>query len=510
MTRPNIVLIMADQLAPHFLPSYGHSVVHSPHISRMADEGVTFDWAYTNSPLCGPSRYVMMTSCLPARIGAWDNAAEWSVEIPTFAHYLADRGYLTCLSGKMHFVGPDQLHGYEERLTTDAYPADFVWHPRWDQPYEKQDWFHTMKVVTEAGMTLAAVNIDYDDEVTFRAQRWIYDRARTSGRPFMLTISFIQPHDPYLARPETWDLYDDDDIDMPITSYETAPSDPHSDRLRWAIGASEIEPTEQQIRAARRAYYASVTDFDRRVGMVRTALEETGMAKDTIVIVTSDHGDMLGERGMWFKMSFLERSVRVPLIFWCPDRLRPRRVSEAVSLVDLGPTMVDLATGGAQVDYPTELDGRSLLSHIHGDSGHDEVIGEYYAEGAVTPMFMVQRGGAKYVVAEGDPDQVFDVKADPEELSNLAGADEGLGTVKGEISERWDSARLTDEVLESQRRRAFVSRVMRTQGITWDYTPRFGGENLYIRSHLPIGVLEEQSRFPPHRGPGGIPPLSGP
>ena len=109
MERPNIVLIMADQLAPHFLPNYGHRVVLAPNISRMADEGVTFDWAYTNSPLCGPSRYVMMTSCLPARIGAWDNAAEWSSEIPTFAHYLADRGYLTCLSGKMHFIGPDSF-----------------------------------------------------------------------------------------------------------------------------------------------------------------------------------------------------------------------------------------------------------------------------------------------------------------------------------------------------------------------------------------------------------------
>ena len=495
------MLIMADQLAPHFLPAYGHPVVLAPNISRMADEGVTFEWAYTNSPLCGPSRYVMMTSCLPARIGAWDNAAEWSVEIPTFAHYLADRGYLTCLSGKMHFIGPDQLHGFEERLTTDAYPADFVWHPRWDEPHHKQDWFHTMKVVIEAGSTLAAVNIDYDDEVTFRAQRWIYDRARAGDRPFLLTVSFIQPHDPYLARPETWNLYSDDDIDMPVTTYEQAPQDPHSDRLRWSIGASDIVLKEQQIRAARRAYYASVSDFDRRVGLLRQALEETGMADDTIVIVTSDHGDMLGERGMWFKMSFLERSVRVPLIFWCPDRLKPRRVPEAVSLVDLGPTMVGLATEGADVDYPTELDGRSLLPHLCGDRGHDEVIGEYYGEGALHPMFMVQREGAKYMVADGDPDQVFHVKTDPEELSNLAATDEELAVVKKEINERWDSDQLADQVLESQRRRAFVSKVMLTQGVRWDFTPKYGGEDLYIRSHAPIGILEEQSRFPPYPPP---------
>ena len=322
MTRPNIVLVMADQLAPHFLPSYDHPIVRAPNIARLADEGVVFDSAYTNSPLCGPSRYVMMTGLLPSAIGAWDNAAEWSAEIPTFAHYLSDRGYLTCLSGKMHFVGPDQLHGYEQRLTTDVYPSDFIWHPRWDSD-ERQEWFHTMRVVTDAGPALAAVNIDYDDEVTFRATRWIYDQARSPDRPYMLTVSFIQPHDPYVARPEMWDLYTDTSIDMPKTSYDQAPKDPHSERLRSAIGASDIHLTERQIIAARRAYYASVSDFDHRVGLVIKAVHDSGQADNTVVIITSDHGDMLGERGLWFKMSFLERSVRVPLIVHNPGRFGP-------------------------------------------------------------------------------------------------------------------------------------------------------------------------------------------
>ena len=238
------------------------------------------------------------------------------------------------------------------------------------------------------------------------------------------------------------------------------------------------------------------------MGLVRECAGKDRTGDNTIIIVTSDHGDMLGERGLWFKMSFLERSVRVPLIFWCPDRLKPRRVSEAVSLVDLGPTLVGLATDRTDIDYPTQLDGRSLLPHLYGDKGHDEVIGEYYAEGALTPLFMVQRRGAKYVVAEGDPDQVFDVKDDPEELANLAKTDRGLVEVKKEIDDRWDSAQLTDQVLESQRRRAFVSRVMHTQGISWDFTPTsFRGPDLYVRSHMPIGEFEERSRFPPFNSP---------
>jgi choline-sulfatase len=282
----------------------------------------------------------------------------------------------------MHFIGPDQLHGFEQRLTTDMYPADFAWHPRWDSS-ERQEWFHTMRAVTDAGPALAAVNIDYDDEVTFRATRWIYDYARRPERPYLLTVSFIQPHDPYVARPEMWDLYDESSIDLPKTSYEQAPQDPHSERLRWAIGASDIVLSERQVLAARRAYYASVSDFDRRVGLLLKAIRESGSGDNTIVIITSDHGDMLGERGLWFKMSYFERSVRVPLIVHNPERFQPHRVSEAVSLVDLGPTMVAMTRDGEPGVFPTELGGRSMWPHLMGDRGHDEVIGEYYAEGTL-------------------------------------------------------------------------------------------------------------------------------
>ncbi len=494
MRKPNIVLIMADQLAPHFLPSYGHPIVKAPNIARLADEGVVFERAYTNSPLCGPSRYVMMTGLLPAAIGAWDNAAEWSAEIPTFAHVMADRGYLTCLSGKMHFVGPDQLHGFEQRLTTDVYPSDFTWHPKWDST-ERQDWFHTMRVVTEAGPALAAVNMDYDDEVTFRAVRWIYEQARVPDRPYLLTVSYIQPHDPYVARPEMWDLYSDDNIDLPLTPYDRAPRDPHTDRLRWAIGASDIELTEQQVIAARRAYYASVSDVDRRVGALLQAIRDSG--QDTIVVMTSDHGDMLGERGLWFKMTFLERSVRVPLIVHSPNRFRPARVDQAVSLVDLGPTLASLAFDDALIELPTPVDGRSLLPAINGDITDGEVFGEYYAEGTTTPMFMVQRGNRKAIVADGDPPQLFDVEADPEELSNLATSmPDEIGEIEDEVESRWDRQALTEKVLLSQHRRAFVSRVMRAQGIDWDFTPSFDGREQYIRNTMPIGELEDRSRFP--------------
>ena len=130
----NILLVMADQMAPAALPIHGHPLTRMPVLSGLAEQGVVFDSAYCNSPLCSPSRAAFMSGRLPSKTGAYDNAAEFRSDIPTFAHYLRRAGYRTILSGKMHFCGPDQLHGFEERLTTDIYPADFGWTPDWDQP----------------------------------------------------------------------------------------------------------------------------------------------------------------------------------------------------------------------------------------------------------------------------------------------------------------------------------------------------------------------------------------
>jgi choline-sulfatase len=196
MDQPNILLIMADQLSAPALPCYGHPVVRAPALSRLAAEGVVFETAYCNSPLCGPSRLSMMAGLLPSKVGGYDNAPEFSAAIPTFAHYLRLAGYRTCLSGKMHFAGPDQLHGFEERLTTDIYPADFGWTPNWAEPEAKVR-FQDMRNVIETGPCLRSLQIDYDDEVETQAVRWLYDRARDrERRPFLLTASFTSPHDP--------------------------------------------------------------------------------------------------------------------------------------------------------------------------------------------------------------------------------------------------------------------------------------------------------------------------
>ena len=205
MTQPNFLFIMADQMAAPVLPFYGHPVVQTPHLSRLAENGVVFDNAYCNSPLCAPSRFSMLTGQLPSRIGAYDNAAYFPAQVPTFAHYLRDLGYHTCLSGKMHMVGPDQLHGFEERLTTDIYPSDFGWTPDRENFDHRPSWYHNLLSVVQAGLCQTSNQIEFDEDVAHHSVRKIYDLARNKNQqPFLLLASFTHPHDPFAITPEYW------------------------------------------------------------------------------------------------------------------------------------------------------------------------------------------------------------------------------------------------------------------------------------------------------------------
>jgi len=239
---PNILIVMADQMAPAFLPIYGHPLTRAPNMLRLAQSGAVFDSAYCASPLCAPSRASFMSGLLPSRTRVYDNGAELAADVPTFAHLLRLGGYRTILSGKMHFCGPDQLHGFEQRLTTDIYPADFGWTPDWDHPEHRPTWYHNMSPVLEAGVCVRSNQLDFDDEAAFAAERAIFDIARSNDkRPFLLVASFSHPHDPFAVPQRHWDLYRDSDIDMPASPIAL---DPHSQRLR-AVCAMDAEPVTE-------------------------------------------------------------------------------------------------------------------------------------------------------------------------------------------------------------------------------------------------------------------------
>lgn len=500
---PNIVFIMADQMAAPALPVYGHPIVQAPHLAGLAERGVLFESAYCNSPLCAPSRASLVTGQLPSRNGGYDNAAEFPSSIPTFGHYLRDQGYYTCLCGKMHFIGPDQLHGFEERLTTDIYPADFGWTPDWDRPDHRPSWYHNMLSIVQAGICLTSNQLDFDDEVAFHAVRKIHELARGGEeRPFFLFVSFTHSHDPFAITQEYWDRYPDDAIDMPAVPYLPLERvDPHSRRVRHVCDLDRYQQTDERVRRARHAYYSEISYVDDKVGQLLHALDASGLAENTIVMFTSDHGEMLGERGLWYKMNFFEWSARVPLIVSAPGWFAPRRVSSHVSLVDVLPTLVELAAGGP-TGMADAVDGRSLIPLMRGeeDDWPDAVYGEMLFECAVAPALMVRRGRYKFIHSEPDPDQLYDLEADPHELDNLAGRP-GFEAVtqsfRDEIAQRWDVPALHEQVLASQRRRRLVDRALMSGQMTpWDFQPHTDASMQYMRNTMELDDLERRARFP--------------
>lgn len=458
MTRPNILFVQVDQLAAQFLRCYGDTVCHSPNLDRLAAEGTVFDTTYCNFPLCAPSRASMASGKLCSRIGAYDNAAELAASIPTYAHYLRAAGYQTALSGKMHFIGPDQHHGFETRLTPDLYPADFSWVPNWGDEGKRDT--NDARSVTVSGVCARSVQIDFDEMVTFTAIRHIYDLARSEDtRPFFLQVSYTHPHEPYLCEQAFWDLYDDVEIPAPdVPPLSEAEHDAHSVRLLSDFSMLDARFPADDIQRARRAYYGSISYLDQMIGELREALDATGAAANTVIVFTSDHGDMLGERGMWFKKHFYERSLRVPLII-AGAGFGPGRVETPTSLVDLLPTFMGVADATGWESPVEPLDGTDLATFVRDESPERTVYAEYLAEATNAPIFMIRRGVHKFIGSQDDPPLLFDLEKDPLELRNVALEPTFADLVSrftSEMHENWDSDAISTAIRLSQRRRRLV------------------------------------------------------
>ncbi|MCI5111160.1 MAG: choline-sulfatase [Marivita sp.] len=499
MMQPNILILMVDQLNGTLFPDGPADWLHAPNLKKLAARSTRFRNAYTASPLCAPGRAAFMSGQLPSATGVYDNAAEFPSSIPTYAHHLRRAGYYTALSGKMHFVGPDQLHGFEARLTTDIYPADFGWTPDYRKPGERIDWwYHNMGSVTGAGVAEITNQLEYDDEVAYQAKLALYDLSRgKDDRPWCLTVSFTHPHDPYVARRKYWDLYEDCDHllpEIPAMAYED--HDPHAKRIFDANDWRNFDITEDDIRRSRRAYFANISYLDDKIGEILQVLEDT--RQEAIILFVSDHGDMLGERGLWFKMCFYEGSSRVPLMISAPD-IAAGLVTDPVSTIDVCPTLCALA-GVSMDEVMPWTTGESLVPLGQGGERTSPVAMEYAAEASYAPLVSLRYGKWKYNRCALDPDQLFDLEADPHELTNLADHPDHQGTVqtlRAKSEARWDLARFDAEVRASQAKRWVVYEALRQGGYyPWDYQPLRDASERFMRNHMDLNVLEDSQRFP--------------
>ncbi|MEE9335428.1 MAG: choline-sulfatase [Granulosicoccaceae bacterium] len=499
--KPNILIIMVDQLNGTLFPDGPVDWLHTPHLKALAARSTRFKNAYTASPLCAPGRASFMSGQLPSRTRVYDNAAEFASDIPTYAHHLRRVGYYTCLSGKMHFVGPDQLHGFEERLTTDIYPADFGWTPDYRKPGERINWwYHNMGSVKGAGVAEITNQMEYDDEVANFAIQKLYQLSRgLDERPWSLTVSFTHPHDPYVARKKYWDMYNDcRHLDPVEPAYNYEDYDAHSQRIMLANDYTEFDITTEDVRRSRQAYFANISYLDEKLGWLMQVLEDTRQADNTAIVFVSDHGDMIGEKGLWFKMNFLEGSSRVPLMI-CAPNMEPGLVQAPVSNIDVTPTVAELA-GVSLEEVQPWTDGMSLVSIGNGVTRDAPVLMEYAAEGSYAPVVSIRQGAWKYNRCQLDPEQLFNIDNDPQEQSNLADSSEHhevLQQFRDQAERRWDLDQFDNQVRESQARRWVVYEALRNGNYyPWEYQPLQKASERYMRNHMDLNVLEDNQRFP--------------
>ncbi len=414
----------------------------------MAAEGIRFSSSYCPAPLCVPSRMSFMTGRYPSRNHVWNNRHVLSSGIPTWAHYLSVAGYETSLIGRMHFVGPDQRHGFEKRPLGEysaAHPGVPVkGGPRWTR-FPSATSGQSRKGLEYAGTGTTHYQW-FDDRVTektveYLRQKGVEQKSDSGGTPFAAVSGFVLPHCPFIAPEDLFNKYYEK-ADIPAAEQNQPESVKRYRRFR---GVGEPAVPAERVRIIRAAYYGLCEYVDRSVGKILDALKESGLEENTVVVYTSDHGELAGEHGCFWKSTYYEGSAGIPLIIKGPGVKTPgKTVDDPVNLYDLAPTFAELGDSSFS-DY---WDGRSILSSLDGNPLSDDgVISEFVDQNgypAGLPSAMIRRGDWKLWIHQDEdhlPPVLFNLRDDPGEMNDL-GEDPGYEAVRkdliGELLNRWN------------------------------------------------------------------------
>jgi choline-sulfatase len=444
-TPTNVLLVMSDEHRPDALGRAGHPLVRTPAMDRLADEGTRFTSAYCSSPLCAPSRASFATGRYVHETGCWDNATPYDGEPRSWGHHLSERGVDVTTVGKLDFE-PDVDDGFDDqRLASHRESPDVNGLYR-DPPIQRES---ARDRIRAAGPVDEDVWYrDREDAKTEAAVRVLESKAASDDAdPWVLSVNYILPHFPLEVESDYYDAYPTEEVDLPV-DYPPADDHPILEELRHHFDGRDVD--EAVLRRTRAAYYGLCTALDDRVDRLLSALDRLGLADDTLVVYASDHGEPLGDHGIWWKCCMYEQSVGVPLVARGPGVEEGRVVDSPTSLLDLVPTMAD-AVG---VDADPAWQGRSLLPVLTGEREADPeraVFSEYHAHGTSRGMFMLRKGPYKYVYYPDNPDQLFDVEADPDETTNLAD-DPEFAAIRDELADELRAVADPDAVDRRARR----------------------------------------------------------
>jgi choline-sulfatase len=453
--RPNVIVIMTDEHAPQFSSVYGNMGITTPNLNRLASNGITFENAYCPAPLCVPSRMSFMTGLYPHKNDIFDNGCSLPSDQITWAHIFRQNGYDVVLDGRMHFIGKDQMHGFSSRPVPERSHTNMTLEHSYDDGLIDSQ---SENRIRESGEGDSVV-VNYDRKVTAAAKDFLKERSRDkSNNPFALCIGYIAPHFPLICPHEFFSLYYPDRVSPPQIPIQPPEKIHQVDTMLRHYFSLNREYSEEEILKARAAYYGLVTFIDDEIGKVLDEVKANGFNQNTIIVYVSDHGEMLGEHGLWWKCSFYEHSVRIPFILSLPGgHQKDIRIKENVSLLDCMPTLFELC---GLSDIPTG-DGESLVSHIYNSANkrNKPVLSEYLGHGIIEPTRMLRFKNYKYIYVHNHSSQLFDLESDPQEMENLAGRKTVHDIEKimsDSILADWEPEELKQRVIASQRRRKYI------------------------------------------------------
>lgn len=444
--RPNILFILSDQHTQKVAGCYGDTLAATPALDGLAARGVVFDSAYCASPVCVPSRMSLLTAVHPHTQQAWTNDDYLASDRPSWAHALGAAGYRTRLVGRLHAMGPDQLHGFTTRDVGDHSPNwpgigrhDLGVLARANDPWPES--------VLNSGPGACSYELK-DLDVTEAACAFLRREGERPGDgPFCLHVGLLLPHPPYVCGADDYRRFAGR-VTLPALP---VPEPEHPWLGWWRRDRGIAELPDDAVLRARAAYYGLVASMDRMIGRILAALEAAGLAENTLVVYASDHGDQLGERGLWWKHSFYDESVKVPLILAWPGQLpEGERRDALVELSGLGPTLLDAA--GAPALPNAECRNFLPLARDAATPWEGEAFAEYCTDavpawtgGMAVQQRMLRRGPRKLIWYQGYPPQLFNLDDDPRELRDLA-ADPKHAAVRAQLETRllagWNPAEI--------------------------------------------------------------------
>ncbi|MBT4626687.1 MAG: sulfatase-like hydrolase/transferase [Rhodospirillales bacterium] len=416
MSGQNVLIVMSDEHMRDASGCYGHPVVKTPNLDKLAARGTRFDNAYTPAPICVPARASIATGRYVHQNRFWSNAQPYDGSQPGWGHKLIEAGHHVASVGKLHYRSTDDDNGF----LSEAHSLHVRNGIGWVRGLIRKD-APVWGVTEEFSHNIGAGECDYtvmDRDITRDACHWLrYEAGEHTDKPWVLFTSYITPHYPLVVPQEFYDLYPAHEMELPRAVVAGDGTDnPVVQGIRRLYNYDDHFDDERR-RIAVASYYGMCSYLDHNIGQVLRALEDSGQADNTLVIYVSDHGEMLGTKGMWTKGNMYEESVAIPMIMAGASIPKGKAVTTPTSLIDLHPTILE-ATGlgaGKDIDRP----GENLIQIANSDARDRAILSEYHDGGSITGMFMVRVGRWKYCYYPGYDPQLFDMEDDRLETRDL-------------------------------------------------------------------------------------------